>query len=324
MNELSTQEILSLLEELREKNVFCLALTGGEPLLHRDFLTILRYAANLNFIVSVGTNGILLTDSLLRQFPRENVRITVSLDNLHLNAKGQKNKRYPLSHLQQKLLLVRKHGIGCNVSSTMTRENLPELEALFCWLEEHNITFRCIPFTPIGRGASHKHLQLQPPEIKKAAKLWEMEVRNEIRLQNQTGLTFSAFYDYALTLVFMSHGCKGGRFLAYICSNGDVYPCTTCVGKGLYRAENIRKVGFHEIWDSSLRDFRRLTLWENFTQCECCRFSSPDYFCTNRCPPLAIENCGVPFACGATPYDRGSLALRTRLLDSILQKEQGA
>ena len=57
---LSTQRILRLLHELEEMGTFFLALTGGEPLLRRDWDTILRRARERGFHVTLLTNGILV------------------------------------------------------------------------------------------------------------------------------------------------------------------------------------------------------------------------------------------------------------------------
>lgn len=322
-DELSTDQILSLLDELKAQNVFCLVFTGGEPLLHPDFLHILDYAHRLGFVISVITNGLLLKETLLSRLPKENVRITISLDNLHFGETEGLDGNRQFSFLQTRLLLLKQHGVACHVSATMTRHNLSLLKTIFSWLVEQGIGFRTIPFTPIGRGALYPELQLRTTEVKQAAELWAVELANEKALQGTQGLTFSQCFDYALTLVYMCRGCKGGRFIAYICANGDVYPCTTCAGAGAYQAGNIKDSSFRDVWEASFKAFRQLSRWDNFAGCGKCRFSASEYFCTNRCPPLASLYRGSPCACGATAYDRSSLAYRTKLLHSIEEAESG-
>lgn len=320
-DELSTDRVLSLLDELKARNVFCVVFSGGEPLFRADFLQILDYASRLGFVISVVTNGFLLEESVIRRLPKNNLRITISLDNLHFGETEGLDGNQRFSFLQGRLLLLKREGIGCHVSATMTRDNLALLKTIFSWLVEQEIGFRTIPFTPIGRGASYPELQLGIAEVKQAAELWAMELENEKALQVSQGLTFSQCFDYALTLVYMGRGCKGGRFIAYICANGDVYPCTTCAGTGAYQAGNITTCSFQEIWEDSFQGFRQLSRWDNFSECEKCLFSSAEFFCTNRCPPLALLYRGSPYACGATAYDRSSLAYRTKLLHSIQEAE---
>src|SRR5512140_1777136 len=58
-DELSTEQILSLLDELKAQNVFSIVFSGGEPFVRSDFLDIVDYAIRLGFVVAVVTNGIL-------------------------------------------------------------------------------------------------------------------------------------------------------------------------------------------------------------------------------------------------------------------------
>ena len=58
-------------------------LTGGEPLLRRDILAIIRYANKKDLWVVVGTNGISITPTLAQLLKKEGVRgLALSLDAL--------------------------------------------------------------------------------------------------------------------------------------------------------------------------------------------------------------------------------------------------
>ena len=58
-------------------------LTGGEPLLRRDILEIVRYAAGKDLWVVVGTNGVRVTENLAGLLRKEGVRgLALSLDAL--------------------------------------------------------------------------------------------------------------------------------------------------------------------------------------------------------------------------------------------------
>src|SRR5258708_30133406 len=54
--EMSTAEIMDLLEQLAEEGVFFLTLSGGEIMLRKAFLTILGGARKLTFYVRLTTN----------------------------------------------------------------------------------------------------------------------------------------------------------------------------------------------------------------------------------------------------------------------------
>lgn len=62
--ELSFPEILRIMDEIHEAGCLELCLTGGEPLARKDFLDIYAYAKQKGFLVTVFTNGTLLTKTI--------------------------------------------------------------------------------------------------------------------------------------------------------------------------------------------------------------------------------------------------------------------
>ena len=67
-NELSTDEVKRLLDDLAREGFLFLTLTGGEVLLRRDFFELAWHAKRLRFAVTVFTNGTLVTDEIADQF----------------------------------------------------------------------------------------------------------------------------------------------------------------------------------------------------------------------------------------------------------------
>ena len=65
--ELSTVELLRIMEELAEAGCLELCLTGGEPLARADFFQIYERAIQLGFLVTLFTNGTLITESIADQ-----------------------------------------------------------------------------------------------------------------------------------------------------------------------------------------------------------------------------------------------------------------
>jgi radical SAM protein with 4Fe4S-binding SPASM domain len=79
-SEMNTAQVMQLLDRLAEVGCLFITLTGGEVLLRPDFAQIYRYARQLGFIVTVFTNGTLLTPEiadLLAEMPPIGVEITL-------------------------------------------------------------------------------------------------------------------------------------------------------------------------------------------------------------------------------------------------------
>jgi len=66
--ELSTSQFLSTLDDITEAGCLFLLITGGEPLLRDDFIEIYRHAKTNGLLVTVFTNGTLITDKVLEVF----------------------------------------------------------------------------------------------------------------------------------------------------------------------------------------------------------------------------------------------------------------
>lgn len=68
VTEMDTKKILSLLDEMCDAGCLYLLITGGEPLLREDFPEIYRYAKEKGFIITIFTNGTLISDKIITLF----------------------------------------------------------------------------------------------------------------------------------------------------------------------------------------------------------------------------------------------------------------
>lgn len=66
--ELTTSEILRIMDELAEAGTLELCLTGGEPMARTDFFDIYEHAVRTGFLVTVFTNGTLVTETHADRF----------------------------------------------------------------------------------------------------------------------------------------------------------------------------------------------------------------------------------------------------------------
>ncbi|NIO49841.1 MAG: radical SAM protein [Candidatus Aminicenantes bacterium] len=62
--ELTREEVFSILDQIAEEGCLWLLLTGGEPLLRKDFLEIYAYAKKKGFLISLFTNGTIITPKI--------------------------------------------------------------------------------------------------------------------------------------------------------------------------------------------------------------------------------------------------------------------
>lgn len=80
-DELSTEEIKTIIDEACNIGVLKIGFTGGEPLLRDDITGLVRYAYEKGFSTSIDTNGLLVTDKILSELKTAGItNINISID----------------------------------------------------------------------------------------------------------------------------------------------------------------------------------------------------------------------------------------------------
>jgi len=78
--ELSTTQWISIIDQITDAGCLYLLITGGEPLLRKDFGEIYRHAKKNGLLVTVFTNGTMITDEIIELFsdlPPQTVEISL-------------------------------------------------------------------------------------------------------------------------------------------------------------------------------------------------------------------------------------------------------
>lgn len=127
--ELTTKEVFSILDRLKEMGVFSVAFTGGEALMRKDIFAILGYAKRCGFQTSLLSNGYLIDKRTARALAEVNVNnVDITLNSLKPKVfermTGIKNS---LRRVKRAITLLLKNGIGVKVKSTGMADNRDEL-----------------------------------------------------------------------------------------------------------------------------------------------------------------------------------------------------
>lgn len=317
--ELSLEEIKAILDDLKALGVFSLVLAGGEPYIRRDFPEILEYAAKLDFIIAVVTNGSYLTPDVLEKVPKENCRITLSVDGMdaHNFIRGGNST---FNMMKEKMMLMKAMDIPHSISTVISKANIHELEKMLNWCTDNDVIFRTVTFNPLGRGLHHLQTHaLTKEDAVESSNLFMMQKKFEGEKDKEIGPCVSKFFNYALNLMFMTRREHCSRSIAYIAADGEVYPCVSSAAVEAFSAGNIREHKFSQLWAHSFHDMRAIT-WDPFIEnvCHDCALNSKDYFCANRCPVMSLVLNNELFGCGATEFEKEDLRLRTERLRTDL------
>ena len=156
-SELGTDECFKVIDEIAAFAPECLTiLTGGEPLLRRDILEIVRRAAERELWVVVGTNGVRITENVARRLAEAGARgLSLSLDALDPDRHDRfRRVRGAWQNTVEGAQILNTTGLPFIVQTTAGSHNLGELDAIADFVHDRlaakvwNLYF----LVPTGRG----------------------------------------------------------------------------------------------------------------------------------------------------------------------------
>ncbi len=157
-NELSTDEVLAVMRDLRAFGVPALILSGGEPLLRKDLFEIAAHAREMRFYVGLSTNGTLIDDALARRIAAAKFDyVGISLDGIgatHDHFRGQQGAFDASLAGVRRLMAL---GIKVGLRFTITRDNAGELPAMLRLVDDEGVDkFYLSHLNYAGRGNKNR------------------------------------------------------------------------------------------------------------------------------------------------------------------------
>ena len=270
-DELTLEQKLNVVDQLDEAGVAAISFSGGEPLISKDIMPVVKYAASKGFYISIATNGTLLTKEKAVGLKEAGVRyVEISIDGptaeIHDSFRGVKGA---FDRSIQGIRNAKNAGIDVGIATVATHHNLdqiPEIVKLARSLSVNRLIV--FNFIPTGRGKEIVKSDLTPEERENLMKYlydeWQkgkMQIFSTCPAYSRISLSGSKmapthFADVEIPAEFSSAGkalaefiggCGAGRIYCSIEQNGDIQPCVFLPIK----VGNVIKDGFKNVWDNS-------------------------------------------------------------------------
>ena len=275
--ELSTEECFKIVDQFIDfcqkcdiKNHRNITLTGGEPILKKDYWKLLEYISKykkqgLIDRFYVMTNGSTVNDAIVQRYKDLGVnymQISIEgMEEINDDIRGEGTFQKAINGAKT----ILKQGIPLSFSLTLTKKNLDQVEPLARMAASIGVGGLGVGrIVPIGLGSQMKELMLTPKETRE----WFEECERINQRLKRDGLNFSVDYHCSdgmyqairpgANSAQTNHGCSTPFDVFTLLPNGDVVPCRRLpmvVG-------NIKDTSFLEIYYSSNKIWN-LKNWNN-------------------------------------------------------------
>jgi cyclic pyranopterin phosphate synthase len=150
---MQAQEIENIAKAFVKEGVKKIRLTGGEPLVRKDFATILQSLGNLGIELTMTTNGTRLHEFVDVIKAAGIKSLNISLDTLQADRYILMTKRDKQAQVMRNIQLMLDNGIGVKVNVVaMKGLNDEEIVDFVNWTKDTPIHVRFIEFMPFDRN----------------------------------------------------------------------------------------------------------------------------------------------------------------------------
>jgi radical SAM protein with 4Fe4S-binding SPASM domain len=267
--EMTTSEHFHMLDELCEMGCFWLLYTGGEIFARKDFLEIYTYAKTKGFLITLFTNGTLITERIadyLKEWPPFSIEITLY---------GRTRETYeeltmiPGSYERclRGIQLLRERGLPLKLKTVATSINKHEVCAMRQFAEEElGVEFKMDgQVNPrIDCSQSPLAVRLSPEEVV-ALDLHAPKGASEYRRLAARDRQSPPNLEQNDTVYFCGGGMSGFAINAY----GEMGICVISQQETF----DVRSLGLRHVWENSLRELRSRKR-TRINKCRACRIQS--------------------------------------------------
>lgn len=289
INHIEPDLFYDVLKQCKNMKLLHITISGGEPMLHKNFRDFLKKCNEYNFSVNVLSNLTLLTDEIIEEMKRNPLLgVQVSLYSMQPIVHDEITQmKGSFEKTKNAILKLIENDIPLQISCPIMKQNKNCYGEVIKWAEERNVHVG----DDLGIIASYNHTtqnlscRLSIDEIKSV--IYE-KVENDTSYLERLKLEAEKKKDISPN----DFVCSVCRFSICVSDSGNVYPC---VGWQDYVVGNVKETSLKDIWSNSEKvKYLRGLCNHDFPKCIKCPNKE---FCTICMVRNANENPhGDPFA----------------------------
>lgn len=291
--ELVSENCMDMCKKLNRIPYFYI--TGGDPILHKDFWKMLKIFKKNNIAFGILGNPFHLTEEVCRKLKYYGCdKYQLSIDGLR-ETHDNIRKLGSFDTTIEKIQILRNAGIKCAIMTTVSKMNIEEIEGIIDIVVENSVDiFAFARYCPTGFEKSN---HIEPTEYKEfLEKIWKKfeEYKDSNTTFNLKDHLWTLFlYEKGLFEIpegldgnTIYDGCNCANCHMTILPTGNVYACRRMESQvGNIFAESIHDIFLGEQMDK----YREYDKFEKCSKCELLRFC-------RGCPAVAYGYTGNSYS----------------------------
>lgn len=316
-SEWTLDEILKLLDDAQNCGIHGFTITGGEPMVHKNFIDILKaiYERDM-YVYELNTNGFYITQAILDEMKKIHCTplIKISFDGCGFHD-WMRNYKGAEKRTIDAIKLCIQNGFKVKVQMNINKRNedsilesLELLDSIGCYQTRIICTTDSIRWQQNAQGSSYsvkeyydKTLSILHEYIKKERNMsidvWQFVTVSPFAKTYWMTPNMSNNGDYRVSRPL----CQGNRGMIAVGANGNVYPCLQMSGwmeANSYSLGNVKKEGLQSILQDScyMKEICK-SIKDMIAVNDKCRNCKHLTYCRGGCRAIAmLNNNGNTFA----------------------------
>lgn len=269
--ELTAEEWLAIAREAKDQGMIFALLTGGEPLVRKDFFEIYHGMKEMGLLISINSNGSLIRGEILEKFLEDPpFRFNISLY-------GGCNETYrsmcglPVyDRVKENIRALRKAGVEVSLNLSITPYNCQDLAQIYADAVELDVNVRASSYMyPSIRVNGEQYgcgNRLSPEDAARYGVVWDRlrfsEEEFAARAQNMKNMIGDEEPECP---VESEQGvrCRAGSSAFWMTWDGRMLPCGMMPGPTAYPLET----GFTKAWETIREETAKIRLPHQCSTC---------------------------------------------------------
>lgn len=212
--ELTTNEWKNVLYKLHEKGVETLFVSGGEPLLRKDIIELLKYAKDeLKFSkIILATNGTIGNKEIFEELALYTDSVSVSIDGFDDSSADVIRDEGTFKRVCENLLLMKRANMNLSLLPTIHKKNYMYIDEYLKFAEKYEVPINFSLLTCSNKEEMNNYILTEEDFLQFVIKYSDKNINIEDVPSNVSNLNFRAT-------------CGAGENMISVNYKGDVFPC---------------------------------------------------------------------------------------------------